>query len=159
MKNLPLRYTISRIGEPTLQEFAASQMTLDTPQAVREFWDSAIAGRPDHEPEKEILVAICLNTKLRPIGWHLIATGTVNECVAHPREIFRPPIIAAAYALVIAHNHPSGDPSPSQADRRLTSTLREASQLLQISLIDHIIVGLPQADRPGHYSFRDSGLL
>lgn len=159
MKNLPLRYTISRIGEPSLQEFAASQMILDTPQVVREFWDSAIANRPDHEPEKEILVAICLNTKLRAIGWHLIATGTVNECTAHPREIFRPAIVAAAYALVIAHNHPSGDPSPSNADRRLTATLREAAQLLQINLIDHVIIGEPQADCQGHYSFRDSGLL
>jgi len=159
MKNLPLRYTISRIGEPTLQEFAASQKILDTPVAVQDFWNQAIANRPDHEPEKEILVAICLNTKLRPIGWHLIATGTVNECTAHPREIFRPAIIAAAYALVIAHNHPSGDPSPSNADRRLTSTLREASQILQINLIDHIVIGQPAPARPGYFSFRDSGLL
>lgn len=159
MKNLPLRYKISRIGEPSLQEFAASQMILDNPQTVREFWDNSIANRPDHEPEKEILVAICLNSKLRPIGWHLIATGSLNECTAHPREIFRPAIIAAAYALVIAHNHPSGDPSPSNADRRLTATLREASQLLQINLIDHIVIGQPAPDHPGHFSFRDAGLL
>jgi DNA repair protein RadC len=73
-----------------------------------------------------------------------VSLGSVNESIAHPRDVFRPAIIASAYAVIVAHNHPSGDPSPSQSDHSLTRRLAEAAELLQIKLLDHIIIG---ADR------------
>ena len=159
LNNLPLRYKICRLGEPSLEEYAASRMILDTPQAIYLFWQNAVSSRPDHEPEKEILIAVSLNAKLRPLGWHLVSTGSVNETTAHPREIFRAAIITSAYALVIAHNHPSGDPAPSQADRSLTQRLREGAGILQLNFIDHVVVGTPSPDHSSYFSFRDAGLL
>jgi DNA repair protein RadC len=108
---------------------------------------------------QESLRLILLDTKLRLIRMEEIALGTINECVAHPREIFRPAIIHSAFAIILVHNHPSGDTQPSHADRRLTSALREASTLLQINLIDHVILGSAGDGRLPYFSFRDAGLL
>jgi len=155
----PLRFTINRIGEPSLQELAAAKTSLDSPASVVDFWQSIIAARPDHEPDKENLVTIQLNTRLRPIGYHLVALGGLNESIAHPREILRPAILVAAHGFVLAHNHPSGDPSPSEADRRLTRRLQEASELLQLRFVDHVVVGEQNASITSHYSFREAGML
>jgi DNA repair protein RadC len=78
-----------------------------------------------------------------------------------PREVFRGVIIAGAVALVAAHNHPSGDPSPSAADIQVTRRLREAANTLEIDLLDHVICGDAKADPRGvgHFSFREAGLL
>jgi len=126
---------------------------VDNPEAVFAFWGSQIAVQPDFESEKETLVTISLNTRLWPISWHRVAVGSNNECIAHPREIFRCAIVEGAYAIIVCHNHPSGHPSPSEADRRLTQRLRDAAELIQIRLIDHIIVG------DSYYSFREAGLI
>ena len=155
----PLKIVICRVGEPSLEEFGASRVSLDSPQSIFSFWQNVIKSKPDFEPDKEHLVAILLDTKLRPKGYHLVALGTLNECTAHAREIFRPVIIDSAYAFILAHNHPSGDPQPSNADRLLTSRIREGADLLQITFIDHVIVGSPSTDCLPYYSFRDAGLL
>ncbi|HEY5814471.1 MAG TPA: DNA repair protein RadC [Terrimicrobiaceae bacterium] len=109
--------------------------------------------------DRELLRIVFLDTKLRLLGIEDIALGSLNECVAHPREIFRPAIVRAAYAVILVHNHPSGDPTPSQADHRLTVQLREAAKLLQINLLDHIIIGLPEGGRDPYFSFREAGIL
>lgn len=153
-----LRFTICRVGEATSPDYDAG-VALDSPQAVVNFWHTVIAVRPDHEGDKECLIAILLNAKLRPLGYHIVALGSVNECIAHPREILRPAIIVAAYAFVLTHNHPSGDPSPSQSDQRLTRRLSDASELLQIRLLDHVIIGDGSSCGSACYSFRESGLL
>jgi len=158
-KKLPLKVVLSRIGEPTPEEHQAANMALDMAQAIYDFWQSVISSKPDFEPEKENLVAIMLDTKLRPNGYHLVALGSLCECTAHPREIFRPVIVANSFAFVLAHNHPSGIPDPSDADRRLTATLRDAAGLLQINLLDHVIIGAPAPDRLPFYSFRNAGVL
>lgn len=108
---------------------------------------------------RESLRVALLDTKLRLLLMEEVSSGSINECVAHPREIFRPAIIHSAYAVVVIHNHPSGDPQPSAADRRLTASLREAAALLQINLIDHMIMGSADGGRPPYFSFRDAGLL
>jgi DNA repair protein RadC len=108
---------------------------------------------------REVLRVLLLDTKLRLVRSEDIALGSINECVAHPREIFRPAIVHSAYAVIVLHNHPSGDPTPSQADRRLTRQLAEAAQLLQINLLDHIVVGSRDGGRHPYFSFRDSGSL
>jgi DNA repair protein RadC len=84
--------------------------------------------------------------------------GTVNESLAHPWEIFKPAIVHSAYALVVVHNHPSGNPSPSEADTRLTLRLSEGSRLLQIQMLDHVIVGTPTGGRAGYFSFKEAGV-
>lgn len=108
---------------------------------------------------REVIKVLLLDTKLRLIRVEDVALGSLNECVAHPREIFRSAMIHSAYGIVLVHNHPSGDPSPSQADRQLTRRLAEVAGLLQIQFLDHIICGTSAGGRSPYYSFRDSGSL
>ena len=100
-----------------------------------------------------------LNAKLRLIGYHIVSVGSLSEAIAHPRETYRATILAGAYAHVLMHNHPSGDPAPSDADRRLTRKIHEAGQIMEISLLDHVIVGAPEAGCAPYFSFREVGLL
>ena len=135
---------------------------LDTPEAVATFWREVVAAQPDHEPDKESLVVVLLTARLHPFAWHRVSLGTVNETVAHPREILRPAIVAAAHGFILVHNHPSGDPAPSRADRELTARVRDASALLQLRLVDHVVVTEPERAIPGRepwFSFRQAGIL
>ncbi|MEI6278349.1 MAG: DNA repair protein RadC [Verrucomicrobiae bacterium] len=164
---MEIRKRVSGVGKAKSIELAAAfeigkrlarnreeRPVLDTPARIYE-----VFGQEFLTLRRESLRAILLDTKLRLMLVEEIALGSINECVAHPREIFRPAIIHCAYALVVVHNHPSGDPQPSGADRRLTSSLREAASLLQINLIDHMILGSPDGGRLPYFSFRDAGLL
>jgi DNA repair protein RadC len=108
---------------------------------------------------QESLRVLLLDARLRLIRAEEITRGSVSECMAHPREIFRQAMIHSAYAVVVLHNHPSGDPAPSAADIRITRSLREAAALLQINLIDHIILGSPDGGRVPYYSFKEAGHL
>ncbi len=108
---------------------------------------------------KESLRIILLDTRYQLIKSEEVSLGSVNESIAHPRDIFRPAIIYSAYAVVVVHNHPSGDPSPSQADHSLTRRLREAAELLQIKLLDHVIIGAPAEGRLPYFSFKEMGAL
>jgi DNA repair protein RadC len=108
---------------------------------------------------QEVLRVILLDTRFRRITTVDITKGTVNESLAHPREIFRPAIIHSAYALVVVHNHPSGDSSPSEADMRLTRRISEAAKILQIQFLDHLIIGQPMGDRQGCFSFKEGGVI
>jgi DNA repair protein RadC len=127
---------------------------LDTPERVFDTFGSEFMGL-----RQESLRVLLLDAKLRLIRSEEIMRGSVSECMAHPREIFRHAIIQSAYAVVVLHNHPSGDPSPSAADIRITRSLREAAQLLQINLIDHVILGSPDGGRVPYYSFKEAGHL
>jgi len=131
----------------------------DSPEKIYEFYKSVVENDPGYEFEKEHVVAICLNTRLTVTGWHMVSIGSLNECTCHPREIFRPVIVRCAHAFVLAHNHPSGNPSPSQADEQITRRIRDASELLKISFMDHLIIGVPAPGRTPYYSFRESGIL
>ena len=89
----------------------------------------------------------------------IVSVGSVNEASAHPREILRPVITRGAYGFVLIHNHPSGDPGPSQADEAITRRLAEASKLMQVCFVDHVIIGRPAPGRAPYFSFREAGLL
>ena len=91
------------------------------------------------------------------LGHFLVASGLLDTLLCHPREVFRPAIIANAAAIVVMHNHPSGDATPSDADIKVTRDLTRAGQLLKIELCDHVIMGTATADRPGHQSLRALG--
>jgi DNA repair protein RadC len=80
--------------------------------------------------------------------------------MAHPRDVLRPAIAHAAWGFILVHNHPSGDPSPSDADFRMTRRIREASEVLGIKFLDHVIIGAPSETRSSPYvSFREAGIL
>ena len=127
---------------------------LDTPERIYQAF-----GKEFMALRQESLRALLLDARLRLIRAEEITRGSVSECMAHPREIFRQAMIHSAYAVVVLHNHPSGDPSPSAADIRITRSLREAAQLLQIHLADHIILGSPDGGRLPYYSFKEAGHL
>jgi DNA repair protein RadC len=101
---------------------------------------------------------LLLNTRHRLIRVEEITDGTIDTLLVHPREVFKSAIAANAAAIVVAHNHPSGDPSPSEADIKVTRDLIRAGQLLRIDVLDHIILGRSTKDRPKDYaSLRELG--
>lgn len=91
--------------------------------------------------KKEVLVVLLLDVKHRLITFETVAMGTLTEVLSHPREVFFPAVKHCAHSLILMHNHPSGDPTPSAADLKLTRELLAAARLLHIPLEDHIIVG------------------
>jgi DNA repair protein RadC len=131
-----------------------SKQKLDSPELVSE-----LVGQEMRRLRTESLRVILLDTRYRLLHIEEVSVGSLNESIAHPREIFRPAITYSAYAVIVVHNHPSGDASPSQTDHSLTRRLAEAAELLQIKLLDHIIIGAPAEGNPGYFSFKEAGVL
>ena len=131
-----------------------AKQKLDSPELVY-----ALLGTEMRALSRESLRIVLLDTQLQLMRVEEISHGSLNESTAHPREIFRPALIYAAYAIVVVHNHPSGDPAPSDADRRLTIRLAEVARLLQITLFDHVIIGTGDNGRRPYFSFREMGML
>ena len=127
---------------------------LDSPELVNE-----LVGPEMRMLRKESLRVILLDTRYHWIRTEPISLGSINESIAHPRDIFRPALISSAYAVIVVHNHPSGDASPSQTDHNLTRRLAEAAELLQVKLLDHIIIGAPTERNTGYFSFKEAGVL
>lgn len=101
----------------------------------------------------EVFGILCLTSKQRMIAYHQISRGGIDHTVASPREVFQVALLSNAAAVIVGHNHPSGEPSPSPDDRQLTRRLIDAGALMGIELLDHIIVG-----HDGHYfSFKERG--
>ncbi|RYD37985.1 MAG: DNA repair protein RadC, partial [Verrucomicrobiaceae bacterium] len=127
---------------------------LDTPERIHDFFGPQMR----HLAQEQVVCAV-VDTRLRHMGTTIVSMGTVNESNAHPREILRPVITRGAYGFVLIHNHPSGDPSPSRADDKVTRNLIEASRLMQVCFLDHVIIGRPSPGRAGYYSFREAGIV
>lgn len=126
------------------------QLKLETTLAAREEIAGPVCTSPDaveaqlkdmRSLAQEAFVALTFNTKNRLIARHLISLGTVNSTLVHPREVFRPAILDGAYAIIVAHNHPTGDPCPSAEDIKITRKLVEAGQHIDIQVLDHLIIG------------------
>lgn len=139
----------SRLARQTV-----SREKVETPADV---W--ALLGTEMSMLTKESLRVLLLDTKLRLMRIEEVSLGSLNESLAHPREVFRPAFLYAAYGLIVVHNHPSGDPTPSEADRRLTQRLRSGAELLNLSLVDHVVLGRPEGGRTPWFSFREAGML
>ena len=103
---------------------------------------------------KEQFVVILLDAKNKVIGTEVVSEGSLSTSIVHPRDVFQPAILQNAAAIVVAHNHPSGDPTPSSEDRELTQTLLEAGRALCIPVLDHLIIG-----DGTYYSFEEDGAL
>ena len=132
----------------TLNQLDAGRPVL---QSVSDVAAQAIEIR---DKKKEYLIAFFLNARHQLIARETISIGTLTASLAHPREIFAPAIGQAAAGVVLIHNHPSGDPSPSDEDVRLTKRIAQAGQIMGIELLDHLILA-----ESGTYSFKTSGVL
>jgi DNA repair protein RadC len=130
------------------------QEPLDSPEGVYSAF-----GPEMRRFDREVLAVALLDTRYRLIKFERISEGTVNESLAHPRAIFKAAVSHSAFAFILVHNHPSGDPRPSDADLRVTRKIGEAARLMQIQMLDHVIMGAPANGRPGYFSFKEAGVL
>ena len=107
------------------------------------------------ETDREVFAVALLTVRHRVLGLHTVSIGCLTASLVHPREVFKPAILAGSAALIVAHNHPSGDPEPSAEDVVLTRRLAAAGQLLGIEILDHLVIG--EAGR--FVSLRGRGVL
>ena len=148
--------TVMEVARRVLSQDDLKAPIFGTPEVVQKHFIPITAGL-----EVEKFWVLCLNRKNRLIKKVEITSGTVSSSLVHPREVYREAIRLGASAVICVHNHPSGDPTPSSADIRITRQLREAAKTVDINLLDHIIIGRPAADPAGNgfYSFTQAGLL
>jgi DNA repair protein RadC len=114
----------------------------------------ALVGRKFRDETREHFIVLLLNARHECLAVETVSIGSLNASIVHPREVFRPAVIAAAASIVVAHNHPSGDPEPSEEDVSITRRLAEVGELLGIGLLDHVVVA-----RRGAVSLRQRGIL
>jgi DNA repair protein RadC len=129
------------------QERREESPVLDNPETVVNFMRET-----NRLKNVESFQALLLNTRKRLIRVDDISRGTLDTILVHPREVFRAAIVANAAGVVLVHNHPSGDPTPSEADIKVTRDLIRAGQLLKIEVVDHVIIGRATAERAKDYS-------
>jgi DNA repair protein RadC len=139
---------IQRASALIAQRFRAGAPVIDSPARTREFLQHQIGGL-----EHEVFGALMLDNRHRLIRCQILFRGTIDGASVYPREVVREVLNANAAALVLFHNHPSGISMPSQADEMVTRRLREALQLIEVRVLDHVIVG------ESIYSFAENGLL
>ena len=104
--------------------------------------------------DQEAMKVVSLSTKLNIVGIDLVSLGILDSCICHPREVFKPAIMRSAAGIILVHNHPSGDPSPSEEDKTTTNAMREAGKVLGIRMVDHVILA-----KGSLYSFNDNRLI
>ena len=134
-------YTPHEFKVMLIRECEPMSQIMDQPELVAQYWRDNIPKADWFDPTKEALVVLVLNTRKRIIGHNLVSLGGLDYCQVTPLHVFRPVIAVAGSSIVLAHNHPSNDPSPSEADIKVTRDLIRAGQLLKIEVLDHIIVG------------------
>src|SRR5439155_27155290 len=113
-----------------------------TLRRVRSAQDVYEAFRERFEPlDREQFVVLLLDGKNGVLGFNVVSVGSLTAALVHPREVFKPAILANAAALILVHNHPSGDPEPSAEDRAITARLSQAAELIGIKILDHVVIG------------------
>lgn len=137
LMKLKLMYIKEAQGEQVTSSMAVKEMLREESRADREcFW------------------VLHLNTKNKIIEKELVSMGSLNASLIHPREVFRKAVVNNSSRLILAHNHPGGDPSPSQEDDIITKRLKSAGTILGIEVLDHIVLG-----NDSYYSYADKGRL
>jgi DNA repair protein RadC len=135
------------------QELRQESPLLDTPERVAD-----LLREQNRTYAVEHFQVVLLNTRRKLIRVEKISQGTLDTILVHPREVFKCAIAANAAAIVLVHNHPSGDPTPSEADIKVTRDLIRAGQLLKIDVVDHVIIGRATQERPKDFvSLRELG--
>ena len=147
---------VMEFAKRILQEEESHTDAFDTPERVARHFRPLVAGEA-----VEHFWVLCLDRKNRLLRCVEVTKGTATNSLVHSREVFREAIKLSATAIIAVHNHPSGDPSPSRADIQVTRQLREASKVIGIDLLDHVVVGETTKDPQGlgYYSFNDAGLV
>lgn len=143
-----LQYSLIRLGE---------DYPLNNAARIIDYMEGAFLDAP----LQESFWIICLDRKSKPISRTRITLGTLTATLVEPREVFRVAILASAAAIIVVHNHPSGDPQPSRADTATTRQLREAANIMGIDLFDHVIIGEPCYDPTGkgYFSYAEHRIL
>lgn len=139
--NIPYSVKSVMVREGTIQ----NSPMITSPGVVMKMFKSL------YNEDRESFHVIILDTKKRVIGNNLVSIGTLDSSLVHPREVFKLPIMISASSIMVVHNHPGGDPTPSLEDKLLTKRLVEAGKILGIPVIDHIIIG------EWNYSFMENG--
>ena len=124
----------------------------DTPDKAAQYWRLHLPNNPYFNPDCECFTVLLLNTRRRVKGHQIVSFGTQDTLLVHPLPVFRLAVITSAAAVILMHNHPSGEPTPSEADIKVTRDLIRAGQLLKIEVLDHVIIG-----NPTHVSLRELG--
>lgn len=137
-QNVAYEYRIMPLRECPVPE---SLQPCETPEKAVDYWQQHIATHPYFNPECECLAVLLVNARRRIKGHQIISIGTQDTILIHAREVFRLAIMTAANAVILMHNHPSGESSPSEADIKITRDLIRAGQLLKIEVLDHVVVG------------------
>jgi DNA repair protein RadC len=141
------------LAQRMAQELRGDAPLLDTPERIAD-----LLREENRFYEVERFQIVLLNTRRKLIRVERVSQGTLDTLLVHPREVFKLAIAANAAALVLVHNHPSGDPTPSEADIKVTRDLIRAGQILKIEVLDHIILGRRTQERPRDYlSLRELG--
>ena len=136
MSNVAKRINIVSIKMIKEASFLYQTRTISSPKDAYEMIKEQLEGL-----DREQFIIACLNTKNEPMNISVVAVGTFNKAIVHPREVFKTAILSNAASIMAFHNHPSGDTTPSQQDLQLTNRLYEAGELLGIKLLDHLIIG------------------
>ena len=127
---------------------------IDTPDVAAQYWREHVTTRPDFDEQREMVIGIMLDVRKKPIGYSVVSIGLLDQSLVMARELFRPAIAVCAHSVVLMHNHPSGDPTPSSSDVTATRELVRCGRMLKIELCDHVIV----AGENQHISMRSIGL-
>lgn len=137
------------LGQRYLQEPVCLGTRLNTSRLTQQFLASRLRDQAN-----EVFACLFLDQHLRLLAYETLFHGTIHEANIYPREIVRRALWHNAAKMILAHNHPSGNPNPSQADKAVTAQIQQALGLIDITVVDHIIIG-----HPDHFSFADAGLM
>lgn len=129
---------------------------VDKPEVVADILTKLLLMRDEIEQDKEYFYVIELNARNRIKSIDIVGIGSLTGCIVNPRETFRRAITQGCANIIVAHNHPSGDPEPSDEDISITQRLTKAGEIVGIKLFDHVIF---TKDRYNFYSFKDKGLI
>ncbi|MGB9934193.1 RadC family protein [Thermodesulfovibrio yellowstonii] len=136
------------LGKRALSEKVQEQI-FNSAETVYNYFFPSLNGL-----KKEVFITLLVDTKLRLLREVKVSEGTLNQSLIHPREIFKEAVKESAYALILIHNHPSGDPTPSEQDIEITKKLKKASEILEIPILDHVIIGSGK-----YFSMKERGVV
>jgi DNA repair protein RadC len=152
----PKRY-IQTVKLIRVAETPTEEQTLRLPSDCARLAQRWLLDHAGGEPATEFFCLMNLNTRNRILNISEVSAGTLNGSLVHPREVFVRALLSLAGGIVVFHNHPSGDPTPSQEDRELTLRLQRAGQTIGVELLDHVVLGNLFDGK--YFSFKEGGLL
>lgn len=151
-KDIEGRYRVCLVKDHAVS-FAGNSNITNPAQAQAILKDLILTrGQPDRE---QFIVAM-LNSKNDLIGFNIVSVGSLSATTVHPREVLKPAVIASSAAIILCHNHPSGDPLPSEEDRLITRTIIQAADVVGIRVLEHLIITM---ENDHFYSFADEGII